>query len=61
MDTVIEDENLIFDRITSKLTKGKIILLHDISQKTINILARLLLLLKQNEYVTLTIEEFQKQ
>ncbi|MFK6999777.1 polysaccharide deacetylase family protein [Flavobacterium oreochromis] len=61
LDTVIEDENLIFDRITSKLTKGKIILLHDISQKTINILARLLLLLKQNEYVTLTIEEFQKQ
>ncbi|WP_423740570.1 polysaccharide deacetylase family protein [Flavobacterium columnare] len=59
LDTVIEDENKILDRIISRLEKGKIILLHDISQKTVNVLARLLILLDQNQYKTITIEELE--
>lgn len=59
LDTIIEDENKILDRIISRLEKGKIILLHDISQKTVNVLARLLILLDQNQYKTITIEELE--
>ncbi|RVU91493.1 polysaccharide deacetylase family protein [Flavobacterium columnare] len=60
LDTVIEEEK-IYNRIVDKIDKGSIVLLHDTSQKTVNVLARLLLLLRKNKYKTITVEEFEKK
>jgi peptidoglycan/xylan/chitin deacetylase (PgdA/CDA1 family) len=54
LDAVIEDENKIFNRITTRLAPGSIILLHDTSQKTVNVLEQLLILLQQQNYEAVT-------
>lgn len=55
LDTVIEDENKILKRITKKLKSGSIILLHDTSDKTVNVLEQLLLTLQRENYQIVTI------
>lgn len=45
-DTAIQSEEKIFNRIKARLKPGGIILLHDTSQKTVNVLERLLTSLK---------------
>lgn len=50
LDTVIEDENIILKRIAEKLNRGGIVLLHDTSAKTANVLEQLLLLLQKKKY-----------
>ncbi len=50
LDTVIKDENRLFKRIISKLSHGNIILMHDTSERTLNVLERLLRHLKENNY-----------
>lgn len=50
LDTVIKNENRLFKRIISKLSHGNIILMHDTSQRTLNVLERLLQHLKENNY-----------
>lgn len=56
LDTVIEDENKIFERIKSRLEPGGIILLHDTSLKTAAVLERLLLFLQSENYEMITID-----
>lgn len=56
LDTVIDDEKKIFERITKNLKKGSIILLHDTSEKTYNILVELLLFLEREKYSAFTID-----
>ena len=57
LDTVIESENDILNRIKNRLKPGGIILLHDISAKTVSVLEQLLLFLQSEGYQTVTIEE----
>ena len=60
LDTVIEDEKKIYNKITKNLKKGSIILLHDTSEKTYNVLVELLLFLEREKYSTFTIDSIIK-
>jgi peptidoglycan/xylan/chitin deacetylase (PgdA/CDA1 family) len=48
LDTVLRDDNKILGRILSKLEPGAIVLLHDSSQRTVDVLARLLATMEDN-------------
>ncbi len=56
LDTVISEENKILRKVTKNLKKGSIILLHDTSEKTYNVLVELLLFLEREKYSTFTIK-----
>lgn len=56
LDTVITDEKKILKKITKKLKKGSIILLHDTSEKTYRVLVELLLFLEREKFSTFTID-----
>ncbi|MPS74262.1 MAG: polysaccharide deacetylase family protein [Chryseobacterium sp.] len=58
LDTVIDNEKKIYHRITKNLKPGSIILLHDTSEKTYNVLVDLLLFLEREKYSTFTIDDF---
>ena len=57
LDTVIKSENLILERIKTRVKPGSIILLHDTSSKTVSVLEQLLLFLQDEGYKTKTITE----
>lgn len=57
LDTVYESEDTIFERVKSKVKPGGIILLHDTSQKSVNVLERLLLFLKSENYSIVSVDE----
>jgi peptidoglycan/xylan/chitin deacetylase (PgdA/CDA1 family) len=57
LDTVYEDENTIFERVKNKIKPGGIILLHDTSQKSVNVLERLLLFLKSENYSIVSVDK----
>ncbi len=57
LDTVLKRESLIFQRIKRSVQPGSIILLHDTSEKTVNVLEQLLLFLQVEGYQTKTVEE----
>lgn len=56
LDTVTEDEKKIFRKVTKSLKKGSIILLHDTSEKTYNVVVDLLVFLKDKKYSTFTVD-----
>ncbi|RTY93932.1 polysaccharide deacetylase family protein [Flavobacterium sp. GT3R68] len=60
LDTVTEDENQILSRIKKKLVPGGIILMHDTSQKSVNVLERLLLFLQLENYGVISTEQLLK-
>lgn len=60
LDTVIIDEKKILKRITKNLKKGDLILLHDTSLKTYNVLVELLLFLEREKYSTFTLDTSSK-
>ena len=60
LDTVIQDEKKILKKVTKGLKKGSIIMLHDTSEKTYNVLVELLLFLKREKYSTFTIDSIIK-
>ena len=60
LDTVIMDEKKILKKVTKNLKKGSIILLHDTSEKTYNVLVELLLFLEREKYSTFTIDSIIK-
>lgn len=60
LDTVTEDENQILSRIKKKLVPGGIILMHDTSQKSVNVLERLLLFLQSENYEVISTEQLLK-
>ena len=60
LDTVMTDEKKILKRVTKNLKKGSIILLHDTSEKTYNVLVELLLILEREKYSTFTIDSIIK-
>ncbi len=60
LDTKIKDEEELYQRINKRIKPGSIILLHDTSQHTINVLERLLRRLHELNYITVTLEELLK-
>jgi len=56
LDTVIKDELKIFTRITKQLKAGDVILLHDSSERSVNILEQLLLFLQENQFEIITVD-----
>ncbi|MCJ8154446.1 polysaccharide deacetylase family protein [Chryseobacterium sp. SSA4.19] len=56
LDTVIQDEKRIYRNVVRNIKKGSIILLHDTSEKTYNVLKDLLLFLKDKSYSTFTVD-----
>lgn len=56
LDAIVKDESRIMKRIKSRLTPGSIILLHDTSLKTVNVLEQLLVLLQENNYQVVTVD-----
>lgn len=60
LDTVIIDEKKILRRVTKDLKKGSIILLHDTSEKTYQVLVELLLFLEREKYSTFTVDSLIK-
>ncbi len=57
LDTVIKNPERILKRITSKVKKGDIILLHDTNQKSIDVLEQLLLFLDENNLKSVCVEK----
>ncbi|SDQ52746.1 Peptidoglycan/xylan/chitin deacetylase, PgdA/CDA1 family [Chryseobacterium soldanellicola] len=60
LDTVTDDEKKIYRKVTKRLKKGSIILLHDTSEKTYHVLKDLLVFLKEKNYSTFTIDSDKK-
>lgn len=60
LDTVIESEDQILERVKNKVVPGGIILLHDTSLKTVNVLEQLLLFLQSENYDCVTIDKLLK-
>ncbi|GGG47605.1 polysaccharide deacetylase family protein [Epilithonimonas arachidiradicis] len=56
LDTVMDNEKKIYNRIIKNLKPGSIILLHDTSEKTYLVLVELLLFLKRENYSTFTVD-----
>ena len=60
LDTLINDQNKILNRIKSKVKPGGIILLHDTSYKTTQVLEQLLLFLQSENYLVTPLDEMLK-
>lgn len=56
LDTTPRSSSSVLNRITSKVTKGDIVLLHDTSDKTVVVLEQLLLFLKERELKSVTVD-----
>lgn len=57
LDTVLKTEEAILMRVVPRLKKGSIILLHDTSSKTTRVLEQLLLIMKQRQIQSVTVDE----
>lgn len=57
LDTIIDDEEKLFRRITRQIKPGSIVLLHDTSDKTANVLAQLFVFLQKENYKVISLEE----
>ncbi|MDR6966081.1 peptidoglycan/xylan/chitin deacetylase (PgdA/CDA1 family) [Flavobacterium arsenatis] len=57
LDTVIKEEAKILERVKSKVKPGGIILLHDTSLKSANVLEQILLFLKSENYTIVPVDE----
>lgn len=57
LDTTPRNSEMVLKRITSKISKGDIVLLHDTSEKTILVLERLLLFLKEKNLQSVTVDQ----
>ena len=60
LDTIIDDEQKLFDRISSKIKPGCIILMHDTSDKTANVLEQLFVFLQKENYKVVPLDELLK-
>lgn len=57
LDTTARSEKKILRRITSRVSKGNIILLHDTSEKSVAVLERLLVFLGEKNLQSVTVDE----
>jgi peptidoglycan/xylan/chitin deacetylase (PgdA/CDA1 family) len=57
MDGLIKNENLIYKRIINRISPGSIILMHDTTLQSVNVLEKVLLFLKENNYKVVSLEQ----
>lgn len=57
LDTVTLEEDKIVERVCKKLKAGDIILFHDTSQRTVNVLKRLLPYLQKQGYISVSVDD----
>jgi peptidoglycan/xylan/chitin deacetylase (PgdA/CDA1 family) len=57
LDTTSRSEKQILKRITANIAKGDVVLLHDTSQKSINVLEQLLLFLEEKKLKSVTVDQ----
>lgn len=57
LDTVTLEEDRIYRRVCEKLKSGDIILFHDASQRTVNVLKRLLPYLQKEGYLSVSVDD----
>lgn len=57
LDTTGRSEKMILNRVTSQISNGDIVLLHDTSQKTVNVLEQLLLFLEEKNLESVRVDE----
>ena len=57
LDTTPRTAEMVLHRITCKISKGDVVLLHDTSEKTILVLERLLLFLKEKKLQSVTVDQ----
>ncbi|PRD48903.1 polysaccharide deacetylase family protein [Sphingobacterium haloxyli] len=57
LDTVTLQEDKIYERVCKKLKSGDIILFHDTSQRTVNVLKRLLPYLQKQGYISVSVDD----
>lgn len=57
LDGAIKNENIIFNRIVKRISPGGIVLLHDTSLQSINVLERLLVTLREKNYTVVSLEQ----
>lgn len=57
LDTTARTENMVLKRITSKVSKGDIVLLHDSSAKSVAVLERLLVFLQEKNLQSVTADQ----
>lgn len=57
LDTTKDTKEIILKRITKKLKKGDVVLLHDTSQKTVEVLEQLLIFLDKKRWRSITVDQ----
>jgi len=57
LDGVVKDEKLLYDRIVKRVAPGGIVLLHDTSKHSVNVLEQLLQFLQNNNYTVVSLEQ----
>ena len=57
LDGVVKNENFLLNRIIKRIKPGGIVLLHDTSIQTVNVLEQLLSFLQKNNYSVVPLEE----
>lgn len=57
LDGVVKDEQVVYDRIVKRVAPGGIVLLHDTSQHSVNVLEQLLQFLQKNNYTVVSLEQ----
>ena len=60
LDTVIEDENKLFLRIKKQIKPGCIVLMHDTSERTANVLEQLFVFLQEENYKVIPLNDLLK-
>jgi len=57
LDTIIDSDSKLFERVKKKVRPGGVILFHDTSEKTVIVLERLLLFLQSENYQVVTVDK----
>lgn len=57
LDTVIKDDEIIFNRVKDKIKPGNIFLFHDTSKKTVRVLEQLLIEIENKGFKPVTVDE----
>ena len=57
MDGLIKSESIIYNRIVNRISPGAIILMHDTTLQSVNVLEKVLFFLKENKYNVVSLEQ----
>lgn len=57
LDTILPDENKIYERVVRRLQPGDIVLFHDTSSKSLRVLEKVLTYMKERDWHSVTVDE----